>query len=254
MINIRVFIGAALLLAGVCLANTAGAAGIWDNGEDGKLTAEKPAQSASIAVSPVEDLMREHGVLDRLLLIYEEIITRLDKNQAFPLDALSRSTVIIRNFIQNYHEKLEEDYLFTRFHKAGKFVDLVNMLKLQHLAGRNLIDVITTQETAQNSADKKGLAESMRLFIRLYRPHKAREDTILFPALHSVVSPSEYNELGETFEDREEQLFGKGGFENIVSQVEEIERSLNIYDLSRFVPIQCFTLPAWEEIKKGFGL
>ena len=35
-------------------------------------------------VAPSEDLMREHGVLSRLLLIYEEIIRRCEAHQAVP--------------------------------------------------------------------------------------------------------------------------------------------------------------------------
>ena len=32
-------------------------------------------------VSPPEDLMREHGILKRVLLVYEEAIRRIDTNQ-----------------------------------------------------------------------------------------------------------------------------------------------------------------------------
>ncbi len=34
----------------------------------------------------------------------------------------------------------------------------------------------------------------------MYRPHEAREDTILFPALRKLVSKNEYHSLGEKFE------------------------------------------------------
>lgn len=201
----------------------------------------------NIAVSATEDLMREHGVLNRILLIYEEIIRRLDNNKAFPPEALSKSTDIVRNFIQNYHEKLEEKYLFSRFRKANKLVELTKVLDRQHEAGHKVIDDIMAQ---QNAADNKKLAESMRSFIRMYHPHKAREDTILFPAFHSIVTLKEYNELGEEFEKEEERLFGEGGFEKIVAQIEEIEKSLGIYELSQFTPAQYKNLPTWEERKK----
>jgi hemerythrin-like domain-containing protein len=68
----------------------------------------------------------------------------------------------------------------------------------------------------------------------MYRPHKAREDTVLFPAFHSVVSPKEYASLGEAFEDKEEELFGKDGFEKIVQEVEQLEKTIGIYELSNF--------------------
>ena len=74
----------------------------------------------------------------------------------------------------------------------------------------------------------------MHLFIRMYRPHKAREDTVLFPAFHSLVSPKEYATLGEAFEDKEEELFGKDGFENVVKEVEILEKTMGMYELSHF--------------------
>ena len=41
---------------------------------------EKPEKGRVIEVAPVEDLMREHGILSRNLLIYDEIISRLEKS------------------------------------------------------------------------------------------------------------------------------------------------------------------------------
>ena len=70
----------------------------------------------------------------------------------------------------------------------------------------------------------------------MYRPHKAREDTVLFPAFHSLVSPEEFDTLGDTFEDQEEKLFGKDGFDKVVEEVGSLERMLGIHDLSQFTP------------------
>lgn len=66
-------------------------------------------------VSPAEDLMREHGALKRILLIYREVINRIDVKQDFPPDAVMASAKLIRAFVEDYHEKLEQDYLFPRF-------------------------------------------------------------------------------------------------------------------------------------------
>ena len=51
-----------------------------------------------------------------------------------------------------------------------------------------------------------------------------------------VVTRKEFNDLGEKFEDKEHELFGKQGFEGIVGQVEELERALGIFDLNQFTP------------------
>ena len=189
-------------------------------------------------VTPAEDLMREHGVLKRVLLIYDEVRERIARKASFPSAAISSSAKIIRSFIEGYHEKLEEEHLFPRFRKKGKLVDLVDTLEEQHQAGRRVTDQILALTAAglKTEGEKQDLARELRQFVRVYAPHEAREDTVLFPALHDVVSKQEYGALGEDFEKKEHQLFGKEGFEGIVERVGTIEKSLGIFDLRQFTP------------------
>jgi len=183
--------------------------------------------------------MREHGVLKRVLLVYEESVRRLGAGTEFPPEALAGAAKIIRSFIEDYHEKLEEDFLFPRFRRANTLVDLVDVLLAQHRAGRRLTDTtlrLSTLQGMRNSGDRKVLADSLRAFIRMYSPHEAREDTVLFPAFRKLVTGNEYGALGERFEDKEHQLFGEDGFEKMVDRVAGIEKSLGIYDLAQFTP------------------
>jgi hemerythrin-like domain-containing protein len=101
----------------------------------------KEEEKENEEVSPPEDLMREHGVLKRILLIYGEAIRRIDGKEDLPPEPLADSAKIIRNFVEDYHEKLEEDFLFPRFKKAKKLIDLVNVLLQQHQARRRLTDI-----------------------------------------------------------------------------------------------------------------
>jgi hemerythrin-like domain-containing protein len=189
-------------------------------------------------ISPPEDLMREHGVLRRVLLIYEETIHRIDMGGDLPPETLAKAAKIVRDFVEDYHEKLEENYLFPRFKKAGMHEGLVDVLLQQHKVGRRLTD--TTMQLAltgrRDPKDERLLINSMRLFIRMYNPHAAREDTVLFPAFRGIVTPGEFDALGEEFEKKEDKLFGKNGFFKVVDQVEEIEKKLDISDLSKFTP------------------
>ena len=190
-------------------------------------------------ISPAEDLMREHGVLKRILLVYGEAVRRLEANESLPLQAVSASAEIIRSFIEDYHEKLEEDFLFPRFRKANRFTDLVDLLTEQHKAGRLVTEKILQLVKSEviNDPQKRGyLAKLLGLFIRMYGPHEAREDTVLFPAIHDILTPDEYDDMGEEFEEKEHQLFGERGFASIVDRVAKIEKSLGIYDLAQFTP------------------
>ena len=128
----RVFLRSGILLGGAAVAGV----GLLRGAE-----IEKKGEEKEVKVGPPEDLMREHGVLKRILLIYGEALRRIDAKQDFPPEALADAAGIIRSFVEDYHEKLEEDFLFPRFEKANQLVDLVKVLREQHQAGRRVTDI-----------------------------------------------------------------------------------------------------------------
>src|SRR5213596_2119395 len=151
------------------LATAAGIsiAGVGHADDDKDKNASKPAEE----VSPPEDLMREHGVLKRVMLVYDEILRRMDSKQDFAPESLADAAGIIRHFIEDYHEKLEEDFLFPRFEKAGKQSDLTRILREQHQAGRRLTDTtlsLAKLKSLKEDSDRKQLGDSLRQFIRMY--------------------------------------------------------------------------------------
>jgi hemerythrin-like domain-containing protein len=188
------------------------------------------AKKREVKATPPEDLMREHGVLDRVLLIYEAAMRKFSEGEDFDPDILTNSAQIVRDFIENYHEKSEEEAVFPRFKKAGKMVDLVDYLLSQHFAGRTVTDTIfkLVPTSRKESEDRRQLVSAMQAYITIYRPHAAREDTDLFPKLKDVVSPHEYDAMAEDFEKKEHALFGDDGFEKMVNRVAKLEQAIGI--------------------------
>lgn len=188
-------------------------------------------------VSTNEDLMREHGILKRVIFAYEEIIRRIRANQDFSAQAVTDGATIIRKFIEDYHEKLEEDHLFPRFRQVHQLEDLVTVLYAQHQAGRRITArVLASAGSLRSKENRLKLADDLEAFNRMYSPHEAREDTVLFPALHKIVTPHEYDAMGEQFEKIERQTFGGDGFDIYVDKVTELEKRLDIHDLAKFTP------------------
>jgi hemerythrin-like domain-containing protein len=189
-------------------------------------------------VTPPEDLMREHGVLDRVLLIYEAAMRKISAREDFDPLTLIRAAEVIRDFIENYHEKSEEEAVFPRFKQRGTMTDLVDTLLAQHRAGRRVTANILmfAPRIRQDGDARSKVVAGMQTFIAMYRPHAAREDTVLFPKLHEVVSTNEYDAMAEDFEKKEHQLFGADGFEKVVDRVAELERAIGTYDLNQFTP------------------
>ena len=223
------------LLAGS--ATAVGAVALSGCGGTGRRPIAGAAAGEELPVTPPEDLMREHGVLKRVLLIYREGIRRLQGGEPSPTQARYAGAGVIRNFIEDYHEKLEEQYVFPRLEQKAILVDQTSILRTQHQRGREVTDRVLAGTAASAPADRPGreaLIAAMSAFIRMYEPHEAREDTVIFPALRDAVPAGELRDMAETFEDEEHRRFGEAGFRGVVDRVADIEKSLGIYDLSQF--------------------
>ena len=207
------------------------AQGIVDKAENA--VGMKPAD-----VTPPEDLMREHGVLDRVLLIYEATMRKFSNNEEFDPKVIADSAKVVQDFIENYHEKSEEDFLFPRFRKAGKLVDLVDTLLMQHRVGRRVTEAVLqyAPQSRKEGDARRRTVTAMQAFITMYRPHAAREDTVLFPALRSIVSAHEFDAMGDNMEEEEKQHLGEDGFEKTAAHIAELEQQVGIADLRQFTP------------------
>lgn len=207
--------------------------------------------------SVVEDLMSEHSLLDRVLLIYEEIISRMENNKPFDRGIIKAAALIIRAFIEDFHEPNEEAYIFPVLIKHHKEVELVNELISQHRLSRTLTDTIIklSEEKIINKQlangnkqaidghkqllmdpekiNKQQLIINMQKFVYLYRFHESREDTVVFREFKKLISEKEYKRIGKILEEAEEKKFGKDGYENILGFVEALEKLLDIYDLKK---------------------
>ena len=190
-------------------------------------------------VTAPEDLMKEHGVLNRCLLIYEEGMRRLEKREEVSPEVFNHTARLVRTFVEQYHEQNEEKFIFPEFERAGKLVDLVQTLKVQHRAGREVtarILELAQPDQFRVKGNQHQLVNACASFIRMYRPHEAREDTVLFPALRTILKPKQVEELGERMEEDEKKVLGDEGFEKSVDQVATIEKQLGIYELAQFTP------------------
>jgi hemerythrin-like domain-containing protein len=188
-------------------------------------------------VTAVEDLMREHGVIRRALVVYREAGIRLRSNSTgLPMDALQKTAKLIRSFAEDYHEKkLEEAYILPALKRAGgPAARDIDTLIAQHQRGREITDYILGMSTGDIAPAKgESLARTLESFCRMYEEHAAIEDTIIFPAWKKTMSAKQLDEMGDLFEDIEKKTFGKDGFDDAVDQIEAIEHSFGL-ELAQF--------------------
>ena len=186
----------------------------------------------------VEDLMREHGVLRRALLVYEEMVPKIRSGAKFDARPLADTAMLFRSFGEDYHErKLEEAHIFPVVRKAGgEGATYVDALKAQHDRGREITDYIlaVTKGGSIAASQAEPLSRSLERFVLMYQNHTAREDTIVFPAWKTALSQKQIDELGDQFEDIEHQQFGKDGYEDAVRRIARIEQAYGLTDIRQF--------------------
>ncbi|HEV8485997.1 MAG TPA: hemerythrin domain-containing protein [Blastocatellia bacterium] len=232
-LRISVAGGAALIL------NSCGGQNATPGTESSKQApAGKPEEKGG-EVTATEDLMREHGVLRRALLVYSEAAARLRSDpSAVAPDALQKAATLFRDFGEEYHErKLEEAYIFPAVKKAGGPAGgYPDILITQHARGREVTDYIlaVTNGAKLGTVNGAQLAGALDSLVRMYRAHASREDTIVFPAWKQTLTAEQLDEMNDRFEDIEHEQFGEDGFEDAVKQISEIESALGLADLARF--------------------
>jgi hemerythrin-like domain-containing protein len=205
----------------------------------GHKTSDDENWTANGDVTAVEDLMREHGVLRRALLVYAEAARKpAGSASARTIEALRKTALLFRSFGEDYHEKLlEEAAVFPAVRSAsGLAAACVDVLTAQHRRGREITDAVLsmTRRPGIGSSEAEPLGRMMSAFVRMYQNHAAREDTFIFPAWKQALSAEQLAEAADRFEDIERRMFGTDGFGEAVRKIEEIEETLGLADLAQF--------------------
>jgi hemerythrin-like domain-containing protein len=209
-------------------------------GASSALIATSACSKGDEDVGAVEDLMREHGIIRRIILVYRQVATKIRGGGSLDGRPLQRAAALFRNFGEDYHErKLEEEHIFLALQKAGgPGAVYVDVLKAQHEKGRQITDYIMSlaAKGAITASDAPALADALDGLELMYAHHAAREDTIVFPAWKATMSKHQLAEMGDKFEDIEKKQFGQDGFDMAVNEIGGIEQSLGMTDLAQFTP------------------
>jgi hemerythrin-like domain-containing protein len=187
---------------------------------------------------PAEDLTQEHGVLERIILAYETIASRFEHHQGDPDGCLKRTTAMIVKYFQGHHERVEELMIFPALTKANAHPQLTATLVSQHRSGHELTDAISRKMEHGKLSDslQNDLVPLLRSYTRMFRPHIARENTVVFPSLREVMTPAEYQEFSNKVNALENKML-PASLSDILAELVAIETALGIADLSSFTAV-----------------
>lgn len=206
--------------------------------------AYKPMKSKGEALeekvaTPIENLMKEHGIIMRILAIYDRVVSDEASGKALNVSAINRTTIICRDYIGKHHDACEERYIFPRFREANYIVEIINELHNQHVAALLITKQMSLLSSAGGSLDKNStrkLTDYCTAISRMYRPHMAWEQTIVFPTFYDIVSMEYVRDIQKEMEAEEQQILGDTGFRGLVGRLSEIEKEVGTYDLRNYTP------------------
>lgn len=184
--------------------------------------------------TPAENLTAQHGAVGRLLLVYEDVGKQLQNGQQVDAKPLHEATQIIQTAVVQLHAPLEEQFVYPRLEQSGQHAETVKTLREQHAAIRDINNTLMQMTKGGNIQDAKQAAQMMNDFRRMVAAHVAREHSEIFPAFREMMPASQYMELGQQFQQKEQSMIGAQGFAQLLSQVASIEANFGLKDLSQF--------------------
>ncbi|MFZ0928519.1 MAG: hemerythrin domain-containing protein [Syntrophobacteraceae bacterium] len=199
----------------------------------------KPDQPPGDAATAIEILACQHGVLRRAIAILEEIKGGMDALMDLPPEIIGGTVEIVRLFVMDHHQQMEEKHIYPVFEAAGKMSGLVGVLREQHAAASRLIEILRglcRGFSAKDLEKRRAMGSAIHLFSRMYRAHAEREDTALFPLLRRTMTPKAYAELSSGLQRIDAEFLGQNGFDETIRKLTGYENILGIGDLASFTP------------------
>lgn len=189
-------------------------------------------------ITPSEILARGHGIIDRALLLFQVAALRLEKNEALPTGGLRSLIQLSQKFFHQYHEPLEELYVFPVLDGDAELRPLIKTLQVQHNDGRRISSLL--EDAYHLPAEKTKVqnlesAASIRAFVRMYEAHAAFEDTAVFPALEHRLTAVAYRSLSKKFAKKESEVFGHHhAFSSTLKELSSLEIAFGSADLASY--------------------
>ena len=157
-----------------------------------------------VGTHPVDQLMDEHRVIERVLTAMEKKTAQLDA-KTFPGEFFEQALDFFRNFADGCHHHKEEQTLFPMLKSRGvpeQGGPIGCMLK-DHEQGRSyLAGIRSNLESAKSGSPDavEAVRHNANEYIGMLRQHIFKEDNVLFRLAHHVLTPADTQALEEQFE------------------------------------------------------
>jgi hemerythrin-like domain-containing protein len=187
-------------------------------------------------MSPTEELSVEHGILTRILLAMDKVLTGEGSITKANLGPINQGCALIKQAVVDHHMKIEEEEVYPQFENT-ELADFTGTLISQHIEGRKLLarmESLSRTGAVRDRSEMDELKRAFNDFKDMITAHAAWEETILFPVMEGTWSKDDLNDLRESQEQDEKKLLGKDATEKLNSMLTSLESACGVNDVSDF--------------------
>jgi hemerythrin-like domain-containing protein len=178
-------------------------------------------------MQPTDELMNEHRVIERMLVVVSNACDRLENGQEVEQELFVGAADFFKNFADRCHHGKEEKLLFVKMQERGVSGEVgpIAVMLREHQDGRGHVRKIAElSATKMNQKTKDGLVRVGRAYVDLLSKHIQKEDNILYPMANQILTKEDQEELAKGFEEVEENVMGPGVHERYHHMIDEWEK------------------------------
>ncbi len=183
---------------------------------------------------PIDILLEEHKLVDKLFAIIEKVRDKLEDEKAVPATVFWKLVEFIRGYADVIHHSKEEDILFEQMREHAEDLpdDVQNNIAVlieEHFKALDLANEMHKGIRAYHrgiSKARKQILESVKGYLDMMQPHFKMEEDEVFPAMVGVLSIEEKDKMIADFRRFDEILGGKEVHKRYKELVTTLEKEI----------------------------
>ncbi len=187
-------------------------------------------------MNPIEILLDEHKLVDRVFSIVEKVRDKLTDKEDIPATTFWKLIDFIRGYADIIHHSKEEDILFDYMREKDTALsdvvqDNIAVLIEEHIEALDIANemhkAVRIYQRGKSEARRK-ILRSVNSYLKIMKPHFAMEEDEVFPAMLGVLNQDERDKLKAEFDRFDEILGGKEVHKRYTTIVEELEQEIDV--------------------------
>jgi len=152
-------------------------------------------------MDPIEELMNEHRVIEKVL---DALVAASDRDM--PLDFYRKAVEFITHFADGFHHAKEEGELFPMLEEKGipRRMGPIGVMCEEHEVARA---IVSRMRECIEAKDTGGLRSASLEYVALLRSHIQKEDQVLFPMGRGCLSGNELENLRTRFDGTDQARY-----------------------------------------------